>query len=198
MEVKRKANVGEYIKVIDGYEHSNEAYKNGDICKVLSIREEGVFAKTNGTHPCNIGIGTSYLYDSEYEVSENEYSKEENAMTKSDLRTGMVVEDRDGYIGIVLKSTATVDGIKWFLNDDGEKISMWEELDDEYNEDLTGTENFNSGDIVKIYQPHNFDDYTTMKAYSEEYLIWEREQEVKEITMKDIEEKFGCKVKIVG
>lgn len=67
----------------------------------------------------------------------------------------------------------------------------------EYYNDLTHMDG-SSLNIVKVYLPHNYDEYTTKKAYNEEYLVWERKEEVKEISMKDVEEKFGCKVKIVG
>ena len=120
-------------------------------------------------------------------------------MNKSDLRTGMVVKDKDGFVGVVLKNTSTVDGIKWFFDtDELSKINEWQELDKYYNENLTTKNDFNAETIVAIYQPDNFNDYTTMKAYSENYLIWEREEPIKEVTMKDIEEKFGYKVKIIG
>lgn len=120
-------------------------------------------------------------------------------MKKSDLRTGMVVKDKDGFVGVVLKNTATVDGIKWFYNtDEDEVMSEWQELDKYYEEDLTTKNDYNAETIVAVYQPDNFDDYTTMKVYSEDNLIWERELPIKEITLKDIEEKFGCKVKIIG
>lgn len=94
-------------------------------------------------------------------------------MTKTDLRTGMVVKDSDGFVGVVLKNTATVDGIKWFLNtEDNELMSEWQELDKNYNEDLTTTNNLMAEDIIAIYQPRDFDDYTTIRAYSDDYLIW--------------------------
>lgn len=120
-------------------------------------------------------------------------------MTKSELRTGMVVKDRDGFIGVVLKNTSTVDGIKWFKDTEGiTSIDEWQELDEAYNEDLTTKNDFDAEDIVSVYQPNDFDDYTTVRAYQEDHLIWNREEPVKEVTMKDIEEKFGCKVKIIG
>ena len=116
-------------------------------------------------------------------------------MNKSDLRTGMLVEDSEGAVGVVLKNTATVDGIKWFYSATKRLINIWEELDECFNEDLTGISI--SNDIVKVYQPHNFDHYTTLKAYDEDYLIWERGI-IKEVTILDIEKQLGYKVKIIG
>lgn len=122
-------------------------------------------------------------------------------MTKSDLSTGMVVKSADNLIGVVLLKTATCDGIKWFLNENStgmisKVINEFEELT-EYHDDLTHKDG-NDLNIIKVYQPDNLEDYTTMKAYNEDYLIWERKEETKEITMTEIEEKFGCKVKIIG
>lgn len=120
-------------------------------------------------------------------------------MTKSDLRTGMVVKDSCGYIGVVLRNTATVDGIKWFKDtiDDGYGVNQWQELDKVYSEDLTSKDYTEADDIIAVYQPYDFNDYTTIKVYNEDYLIWERKSEIKEVTIKDIEEKFGCRVKII-
>lgn len=118
-------------------------------------------------------------------------------MTKSDLRTGMVVKNAKNRVGIVLKDTAAVDGIKWFLNGNKDvMINYWEELDS-YKEDLTNY-SLNGSNIVAIYQTCNFNDYTTIKVYDEENLIWEREYEPVDITIKEIEEKLGYKIKIVG
>lgn len=125
-------------------------------------------------------------------------------MKKADLRSGMVVEDDDGSVGVVLLNTATQDGIKWFLDADHDNIDFWEDLSN-YDDDLKALDYSESDDIVKVFQPHNFNDYTTKQAYSDDYLIWDKfegdttiSEEYKEITLSDIEKKFGCKVKIVS
>lgn len=69
-EVSRPAKVGEYIKVIFPIT-SGSAYSKGDIGKVLKREDDGVFVKTKGTYPTNIGGNTSYLFDEEYVVLEN-------------------------------------------------------------------------------------------------------------------------------
>ena len=117
-------------------------------------------------------------------------------MTKSDLRTGMVVKDQDGLVGAVLRDTSYGDGIKWFYDTNEKKyINTFSLLDEEYHEDLTSDELLI--DIVEIYQPAQ-DFMTTSKGYSKEYLIWKREEEFKEITIAEVERKFGYKVKIIG
>jgi hypothetical protein len=118
-------------------------------------------------------------------------------MTKSDLRTGMVVESRDGFIGVVLKNTVAEDGIRWIVTNSGNLLNCWEELDEGFNDNLTAVDDDVDSDIIKIYLPQDCSDYTTICAYQEHNLVWERD-EVKEVTIKDIEDKFGCKVKIVG
>ena len=184
MEEKRKANIGEYVKVIrDDGVHTNHPVSVGKSYKVTNT-DYGLY---------NTCISTgAWLSEGEYVVVATDHN---NSFNKSDLRTGMVVEDRDGWTGVVLLNTATLDGIKWFISGFGDRCDVWEELD-EYSDDLFHKD---SGiDIIKIFQPHNFNDYTTIKAHNEEYLIWEREEKIKEVTIKDIEEKFGCKVRIVS
>jgi len=74
-EVKRKANIGEYVKIVNAKNFSDDDYySDGDICKVLQLQRhdmEGVFVETKGTHPCNIGKNTSFIYTYEYVVLEN-------------------------------------------------------------------------------------------------------------------------------
>ena len=49
--------------------------------------------------------------------------------------------------------------------------------------------------IIKVYRVTDQHDMTTMNAIDDKYLIWK--EEVKEVTMADLEEHFGCKVKVV-
>ena len=118
-------------------------------------------------------------------------------MTKADLRTGMVVEDRSGFVGVVLKGTNQGDIIKWFYDaTDSSIINDCDDMED-FNSDLTFADDYEY-DIVKIYDTDDPELYTTTKVHDVKYLIWEREEEAKEVTLKEVEEKFGCKVKIVG
>lgn len=111
--------------------------------------------------------------------------------TKDDLKNGMIVEYRNGKRRMVLGTNLIgLDGINQF---------------EYYHDDLTVTENFTTLDIVKVFDVPNLECKITdilKPNKSRLSLLWEREEEVKEevkeITMDDIEEKFGCKVKIIN
>ena len=87
-EVKRKAKVGEYIKIVDATMNGYNciAYENGDICKVIKENKksesDGIWARTRGTHNCNIGENTSFIFDDEYVVLENYKPKEKKENVK--------------------------------------------------------------------------------------------------------------------
>jgi hypothetical protein len=83
-EVKRKAKVGEYIKVVD--EHSLfDTYKNGDILKVICTSNAGCFCKKTDVE--------CLLWHIEYVVLEN-YKPEEKAQKEDDskIHVGDMVE----------------------------------------------------------------------------------------------------------
>lgn len=110
--------------------------------------------------------------------------KVKSTMTKSDLKTGMIVTTESGQEYWVMKNN--VSGIDAFVN-----IKTGG-----YNNFTSYTEELNSksclgGNIIKIEIPH------APNVTSRRTLLWERE-EVKKVTMKQIEEKFGCKVEIVN
>lgn len=98
--------------------------------------------------------------------------------TKSELKSDMVVQTKDG-------SNYVVRG-KW-LYGTSSVINI-----DHYQEDLT-IRGMPWLDIVKIYSGLFFNKF--LEEYSND-LIWQRE-EVKEVTMAEVEEKFGYKVKII-
>ena len=84
-EVKRKAKVGEYIKIVDAKPLFN-SYKNGDVFKVVSVHKTGVEIKKDGTL-------VTAAWHSEYVVLEN-YKPEEKAQEKdnSEIHFGDMVE----------------------------------------------------------------------------------------------------------
>ena len=112
-------------------------------------------------------------------------------MTLKDLKTGMIVKTRDGKYHIVMKNfhdegdiLAGISANDAYISNSWSRMSL-------YNKDMTF---FNSEvhdlDIVEVWKasPYCID--------VPEKLLWKRE-EYKVVTMKEIEEKFGCKVKIV-
>lgn len=84
-EVKRKAKVGEYIKIVDARPLFN-AYKNGDVFKVVSVYKSGVVIKKDQEPPTG-------AWHREYVVLEN-YKPEEKAQEKydSEIHVGDMVE----------------------------------------------------------------------------------------------------------
>lgn len=99
--------------------------------------------------------------------------------TKADLKDQMVVECRNGqkYMvvdNIILRNSGFIN----LLNFD----------------DKLKCVGFSEFDIMKVYDEiYRLDLLDNSKRLN---LLWERE-EIKEVTMAEVEEKFGCKVKIV-
>lgn len=93
-------------------------------------------------------------------------------MKKSDLKDGMRVVLRNGESGTIADNCTKI------LSDIcGAYFLRY------YNEELTREDDEYDADIMAISVTNN---------------LWERKEIIKEVTMKDIEEKFGCKVKIRG
>jgi hypothetical protein len=84
-EVKRKAKVGEYIKVVDAQPYLIP-YKNGDIFKVISTSKPGVVIEKDGTP-------VTSAWHREYVVLEN-YKPEEKVQEEDDseIHVGDMVE----------------------------------------------------------------------------------------------------------
>lgn len=121
-------------------------------------------------------------------------------MQLSDLKTGMIVTTRDGSeyrvlrniecgyeyardpLGVMVSVTPTSKA--W------ERLSVYKSTECHYNHQL---------DIVKVEatnHPYGFFDLEYER--NKRVLLWQEEPEIKEVTMSEVEEKFGCKVKIVG
>lgn len=115
-------------------------------------------------------------------------------MKKSELKCTDVCLSSKGSFGIVLKGTPKGDLIKWFKNNKGEVIHKYRSFD-MINEDLTFKFDGKDNRIIKVYRVTDQHDMSTMNAIDDKYLIWE--EKVKEVTMNELEDYFGCKVKIV-
>ena len=100
--------------------------------------------------------------------------------TKADLKDRMVVELRNGGDYLVVDEL--------LLSDSG-FMSL-----SRYKNDLTISDSSAKWDIVKVYDKTNV--LPPFDTFDAPQLLWER-KEVKEVTISEIEEKFGCKVKIV-
>lgn len=82
-EVKRKAKVGEYIKIVDAHPYLIP-YKNGDVFKVISTNEPGVVIEKDGTP-------VTSAWHREYVVLEN-YKPEEKKEDDSEIHVGDMIE----------------------------------------------------------------------------------------------------------
>jgi hypothetical protein len=111
-------------------------------------------------------------------------------MKKSDLRTGMMIETRNGKKALVMLGC-----------DDGDNLVCVDMNDDSttycplrfYNENLKiSAMNCTEDDIVKVYRSLPNCEMVSFKQTSKD-LIWERKEFV-EITMDQIAEKFGIPV----
>lgn len=109
-------------------------------------------------------------------------------MSKNDLQLLYLVVTRDGTKWLVAQSTEE----KVLVNDD---MNMWISFYD-YNDDLTLSCSPHL-DIMKVYGLSKYPTYSLCYDRSDRNLIWERE-EVKEMTLKQIEKELGYKIKIVG
>lgn len=110
-------------------------------------------------------------------------------MTLDDLKTGMIVKTREGKYHIIMRDFIDQGDILAGLSYDNRISNSWTNLS-KYNQDMTHSE-IPSLDIVDVYASSVYSADTPTK------LLWER-KEYKEVTMQEIEEKFGGKVKIVG
>ena len=109
-------------------------------------------------------------------------------MTLNDLKTGMIVKIRNGEYHIIMRDFIDDGDILAGLSCNNKILGTWTSLSN-YNQDMTNSR-FPHIDIMSVYDSYPYSADTPKK------LLWER-KEYKEVTMKEIEEKLGCKVKIV-
>lgn len=115
--------------------------------------------------------------------------------SKCDFKTSDVVLSTKGSYGVVLLNTPKGNLIKWFKNKNGDVIHKYRSLD-MINDDLTFKYDGKDNRIVKVYRVTDQHDMTTMDAIQDKYLFWQ--EKVKEVTINELEEMYGCKVKVVG
>lgn len=116
-------------------------------------------------------------------------------MKKSDLKTGMIVTLRNWNEYVVF-----IDAQNTNMYDSGSVIVnaskfLWQRLKD-FNEDMTNIRE-KKWDIMKVeLASHPYCYMNLNNGRENRKLLWERE-EVKEMTMEELEKHFGCKVKII-
>lgn len=104
-------------------------------------------------------------------------------MRKSDLKTGMWVENRLGKKALVLLNTKNGDIVS------GPEI--WGRLDN-YSEDLV-TSHDRDGDIMKVYQPIYVSGYYNHEKYDDMELVKKR-KELVTVTLEEIAKWKGIDV----
>lgn len=109
-------------------------------------------------------------------------------MKLDDLKTGMIVTLRNGTSHIVMRDF--IDEGDLFVNMSENKIIGWLYLND-YTTDMK-YKDVDAFDVMRVYNARFYG------ISSKDALLWQREEDYKEVTMKEIEKNFGCKVKIVG
>lgn len=171
MERKFEFNIGDKVRVAK----TDYKLKKPYIGKIFTIES----VNPNPWRPTE-----HYGFDSKlcgYVFDAEELILVEKRFTKADLKPGMVVElcDGDRYL---------------FVNDKFANAHEWSDSK-HYNNDLTHSvyENLN---IVKVYTSTGHT-LGTMLDKSSLTLVWERKDDVKEMTVAEIEKQLGYKVKIV-
>ena len=142
-------------------------------------------------------ISETYFGNNSYEFEEIDWywtdemieGLVETSFTKSDLKTGMVVEYRNGSRRIVFRDYQGT-GKDLLIGD------RWASLND-YPEDLADDDDGDRDyDIVKVYNAKDF--CATLRLLDKKCcdyeVVWER-KEIKEVTLEQIAEKFGVDVK---
>ena len=117
--------------------------------------------------------------------------------SKSELKNGDVVLSTKGSIGIVYKNLSLTDTgwnvIKWVRNKDGDTINKYRTLG-MVNDDFTFRYDRDNR-ITRVWRPSDNrqigDINCTMRDGDDIYKYG-----VKEVTMDEVEAKFGCRVKI--
>ena len=118
-------------------------------------------------------------------------------MKLSDLKPLDIVKIRDGRILIVLENSLAKTGLGLFDDVTGCVVYF-----DNYTEECLYDAD-SSRDIVKVYKDYTYSKWISLAAFFKHEIndmawawTWVRKEPL-EVTMAEIEKKFGCKVKIV-
>ena len=115
----------------------------------------------------------------------------------AELRTGDIVLSTKGSYGMVLRGTPSGDIVKWYVNSKGKCIDKFRSLN-MINSDFTFRFD-EENRIVKVWRTkdkHYLGDKAVTKYTVADSFELIYADKVKEVTMDEVERKFGCKVKI--
>lgn len=193
-EVKRKARPGEYIKLIgDAGFNFNKA---GDVLKVSGeyTGSDCVYVlekdqpRSSGQRPG--GYKWNYLVN-EYVVLEGYVKEDINMFTKKDLRTGDIIEHRNGDKYMVMLGVGPDEADVLVRKSGYNKLSKW-------RDDLTEKVYDSDWDIMKVWRPKHacrvhWPETFNERAYE---LMFER-KEVQKLTVAEIAERLGYEVEVI-
>ena len=121
-------------------------------------------------------------------------------MTKSELKTGMIVKYRNGSIRMVLRNIVHAVDV---YTDALVGPRGWSTLNSYSNELINIDPIHDDLDIVAVYRTHGVANYTSLLEGNHRLdddfidtcctLLWERPEPTVEMTIKEIEEKLGIK-----
>lgn len=120
-------------------------------------------------------------------------------MTKSELKTGMIVTRRDGNKLTVYRDCAC--SFAHHIHKDvivDASGEVWHPLD-YFTEDLLNNKGYPEYDIVKVEvvrHPHDFNKFPHNAKISK--VLWERPEPAKKMTVAEVEAILGYKVEIVS
>lgn len=171
-------------------------FKVGDKVKVTNRRIEHDYRTSiiqgseyiiSSVNPVKFNSHTHYGVENAcgWIVYEDEITLVEHApLTKSDLKDGMVIENREGTI-LLLVGDVLMNSNQY----------MWSTT---IKDDLTH-KIFRDLDIVKVYTTSG-NTFSTVLNESNLTLIWERKEEPshKEMTVEEIEKELGYKIKVIA
>lgn len=175
-------------------EEKQMRYESGDKAKCI-YNSEGGFDVTVGkiyqvVNSYEYGglidiVNDKKLIDT-YHQSHFEKVEDEKQMTLSDLKDMMVVETREDIKYLVFR------GWGYTLDDGGIEIDK-----EHYTEDLKDVDEDEDFDIMKIYEINTDEAGDIEEMFKSVKLIWERKEVVAELTIEQIQEKLGYKIKII-
>ena len=123
-------------------------------------------------------------------------------MTKSELKTGMLVELRNGELCMVFVNSTSIYTEKTYSATDVmvaiNRKYEWHKMES-FNEDLTHCDPYYKNDIVKVMRvqhPYCFPN-PKMEGYDKTEIIWER-KEKKRYTYAELREILGEEFEVVG
>lgn len=120
-------------------------------------------------------------------------------MTKQDLRTGMIITCKNGNEYMIYLGDPTAKTRTNHVSENGIALNLKHEgcvRLDEITDDLKDPQDRDEWVITKVSVLDDLYDLLSVRD-ADRTVIWEREEEVKELTVSEIEKLLGYSVKIV-